>query len=188
MAFAKISQVAHYVPEQVVTNHDLAQIMDTSDEWISSRTGIKQRHISKTESTSDLATEVAKSLLAKGSLTADQIDFIIVATITPDSMMPSTAARVQANIGAHRAFAFDLTAACSGFVFALSTAEKFLSSGQFKKGLLSGLKPYPRQLIGQIVRQLFSLEMELVGFSWKRAKHGTSLWKVSIQMALGASV
>ena len=87
MAFAKISQVAHYVPEQVVTNHDLAQIMDTSDEWISSRTGIKQRHISKTESTSDLATEVAKSLLDKGSLTADQIDFIIVATITPDSMM-----------------------------------------------------------------------------------------------------
>lgn len=138
MAFAKISQVAHYVPEQVVTNHDLAQIMDTSDEWISSRTGIKQRHISKTESTSDLATEVAKSLLAKGSLTADQIDFIIVATITPDSMMPSTAARVQANIGAHRAFAFDLTAACSGFVFALSTAEKFLSSGQFKKGIVIG--------------------------------------------------
>ena len=138
MAFAKISQVAHYVPEQVVTNHDLAQIMDTSDEWISSRTGIKQRHISKTESTSDLATEVAKSLLAKGSLKADQIDFIIVATITPDSMMPSTAARVQANIGAHRAFAFDLTAACSGFVFALSTAEKFLSSGQFKKGIVIG--------------------------------------------------
>ena len=138
MAFAKISQVAHYVPEQVVTNQDLAQIMDTSDEWISSRTGIKQRHISKTESTSDLATEVAKSLLANGSLTADQIDFIIVATITPDSMMPSTAARVQANIGAHRAFAFDLTAACSGFVFALSTAEKFLSSGQFKKGIVIG--------------------------------------------------
>ena len=68
MAFAKISQVAHYVPEQVVTNHDLAQIMDTNDEWISSRTGIKQRHISKTESTSDLATEVAKSLLAKREL------------------------------------------------------------------------------------------------------------------------
>ena len=79
-------------------------------------------------------------------------------------MMPSTATRVQANIGAHRAFAFDLTAACSGFVFALSTAEKFLSSGQFKKkGLLSGLRPYLRQLIGQIVQQLFSLGMELVG-------------------------
>ena len=138
MAFAKISHVAHYVPEQVVTNQDLAQIMDTSDEWISSRTGIKQRHISKTESTSDLATEVAKSLLAKASIKAEQIDFIIVATITPDSMMPSTAARVQANIGANRAFAFDLTAACSGFIFALSTAEKFLTSGQFKKGIVIG--------------------------------------------------
>ncbi|MGX7073188.1 beta-ketoacyl-ACP synthase III [Falseniella ignava] len=138
MAFAKISQVAHYVPEQVVTNQDLAQIMDTSDEWISSRTGIKQRHISKNESTSDLATEVAKSLLEKAGLTADELDFIILATITPDSMMPSTAARVQANIGAHRAFAFDLTAACSGFVFALSTAEKFLASGRFQKGLVIG--------------------------------------------------
>ena len=113
MAFAKISQVAHYVPEQVVTNHDLAQIMDTNDEWISSRTGIRQRHISRTESTSDLATEVAKKLMAKAGITGEELDFIILATITPDSMMPSTAARVQANIGANKAFAFDLTAACS---------------------------------------------------------------------------
>ena len=138
MAFAKISQVAHYVPEQIVTNQDLAQIMDTSDEWISSRTGIKQRHISKTESTSDLATEVAKRLLDKANLTSDQLDFIIVATITPDSMMPSTAARVQANIGASKAFVFDLIAACSGFIFALSTAEKFLASGRFQKGIVIG--------------------------------------------------
>ena len=146
MAFAKISQVAHYVPEQVVTNHDLAQIMDTSDEWISSRTGIKQRHISKTESTSDLATEVAKSLLAKASIKAEQIDFIIVATMTPDSMMPSTAARVQARIGARKAFAFDLTAACSGFTFALSTAEKFISSGRFGKGLVIGSETMSKTL------------------------------------------
>jgi len=138
MAFAKISQVAHYVPEQVVTNHDLAQIMDTNDEWISSRTGIRQRHISKTESTSDLATEVAKKLMAKAGITGEYLDFIILATITPDSMMPSTAARVQANIGANKAFAFDLTAACSGFVFALSTAEKFIRSGQYKRGLVIG--------------------------------------------------
>ena len=138
MAFAKISQVAHYVPEQVVTNHDLAQIMDTNDEWISSRTGIRQRHISRTESTSDLATEVAKKLMTKAGITGEELDFIILATITPDSMMPSTAARVQANIGANKAFAFDLTAACSGFVFALSTAEKFIASGRFQKGLVIG--------------------------------------------------
>ena len=126
MAFAKISQVAHYVPEQVVTNHDLAQIMDTNDEWISSRTGIRQRHISRTESTSDLATEVAKKLMEKAGITGEELDFIILATITPDSMMPSTAARVQANIGANKAFAFDLT------------AEKFIASGSFQKGLVIG--------------------------------------------------
>ena len=138
MAFAKISQVAHYVPEQVITNNDLALVMDTSDEWISSRTGIKERHISKTEFTSDFATEVAKSLLNRTGLTADQIDFIIVATVTPDSLMPSTAARVQANIGAFKAFAFDLTAACSGFIFALSAAEKFISSGSYQRGIVIG--------------------------------------------------
>ena len=138
MAFAKISQVAHYVPEQIVTNEDLAQVMDTSDEWISSRTGIKKRHISYDESTSDLATKVAKCLLDKADLSADEIDFIIVATITPDSLMPSTAARVQANIGAVNAFAYDLAAACSGFIFALATAEKLISSGAYQKGLVIG--------------------------------------------------
>lgn len=138
MVFAKISQVAHYAPDQVVSNDDLAEIMDTSDEWISSRTGILRRHISRDETTSDLATVVAQRLLAKAKIDAEEIDFILVATITPDSLMPSTAARVQANIGASRAFAFDLTAACSGFVFALATAEKLLRSGQYKRGIVIG--------------------------------------------------
>ena len=138
MNYVRITQVAHYAPEQVVTNDDLAKMMDTSDEWISSRTGIKQRHLSRTESTSDLATKVAEQLLEQAQLSADQLDFIIIATITPDSMMPSTAARVQANIGATKAFAFDLTAACSGFIFALSTGEKFISSGRYQKGLVIG--------------------------------------------------
>ena len=138
MVFAKISQVAHYAPDQVVSNDDLAEIMDTSDEWISSRTGILRRHISKDETTSDLATVVAQRLLAKANLDAEEIDFIVVATITPDSLMPSTAARVQANIGASRAFAFDLTAACSGFVFALATAEKYISSGMYRRGIVIG--------------------------------------------------
>ena len=146
MAFAKISQVAHYAPEQIVTNEDLAQVMDTSDEWISSRTGIKERHISKTESTGDLATEVARQLLEKAGISAEELDFIILATMTPDSMMPSTAARVQAKIGAHKAFAYDLTAACSGFVFALSTAEKFISSGTYRKGLVIGSETMSKSL------------------------------------------
>lgn len=146
MAFAKISQVAHYVPEQIVTNEDLAQVMDTSDEWISSRTGIKERRISKTESTGDLAMAVAKQLLEKSGISAEELDFIILATMTPDSMMPSTAARVQARIGARKAFAFDLTAACSGFTFALSTAEKFISSGRFGKGLVIGSETMSKTL------------------------------------------
>lgn len=138
MNYAKISQVAHYTPNQVITNDDLANIMDTSDDWISNRTGIKKRHISLDETTSDLATKVAEQLLEKAQLKADELDFIIVATITPDSMMPSTAALVQANIGAKKAFAFDLTAACSGFVFALSTGEKLIASGRYQKGLIIG--------------------------------------------------
>ncbi|MEW4354569.1 beta-ketoacyl-ACP synthase III [Streptococcus pneumoniae] len=146
MSYAKISQVAHYVPEQVITNDDLAKIMDTSDDWIATRTGIKRRHISCTETTSDLATKVAEQLLEKAQLSAEELDFIIVATMTPDSMMPSTAAKVQANIQASKAFAFDLTAACSGFVFALSVGEKFISSGRYKCGLVIGSETVSKAL------------------------------------------
>lgn len=138
MVFSKISQVAHYAPKQLVTNDDLANIMDTSHEWIFSRTGIAQRRIAREELTSDLANRVAEQLLTKSGLAADAIDFIIVATISPDGTMPSTAAIVQATIGATRAFAFDLTAACSGFVFALAMADKLISSGFYQKGMVIG--------------------------------------------------
>ena len=138
MKFAKISQVAHYVPQQVVTNDDLSKMMDTSHEWISSRTGIEKRHISLDQNTSDLASQVAKKLLEQAQLNPEELDFILVATMTPDSTMPSTAALVQANIGASSAFAMDVVAACSGFVFALSTAEKFIRSGLYSKGLVIG--------------------------------------------------
>ncbi|MGT2895766.1 beta-ketoacyl-ACP synthase III [Streptococcus entericus] len=146
MTYARISQVAHYVPSQVVTNDDLAAIMDTSDDWIASRTGIRERRISQTEDTSQLATAVAEQLLQKAGLTAEELDFIIVATITPDSMMPSTAALVQGALEATRAFAFDITAACSGFVFALSTAEKFIQSGLYQKGLVIGAEVFSKIL------------------------------------------
>ncbi|MGT2930585.1 beta-ketoacyl-ACP synthase III [Streptococcus dentasini] len=146
MTFAKISQTAYYVPEQVVTNDDLAKIMDTSDEWIASRTGIKERRISRNQETSDLATEVAKQLLEKSGLSPSEIDFIIVATISPDSMMPTTAARVQANINASEAFVYDLTAACSGFVFALATAEKLIKAGSYKRGLVIGAEVLSKTL------------------------------------------
>ncbi|MFA9413440.1 MULTISPECIES: beta-ketoacyl-ACP synthase III [unclassified Streptococcus] len=146
MTYARISQVAHYVPSQVVTNDDLAAIMDTSDDWIASRTGIRERRISQTEDTSQLATAVAEQLLQKAGLTAEELDFIIIATITPDSMMPSTAALVQGALGATRAFAFDVAAACSGFVFALSTAEKLIQSGLYQKGLVIGAEVFSKIL------------------------------------------
>lgn len=144
--YAKISQVAHYLPKKIVTNDDLVQQMDTSDEWIRSRTGIRQRHVATDETTSELASQVAKKLLEKSQLDASDIDFIIVATITPDASMPSTAAMVQAAIGAKKAFAYDLVAACSGFVFALSTAEKMLASGVYKRGLVIGAETLSRSV------------------------------------------
>ena len=146
MVFARIAQAAAYAPEQVITNDDLSEIMDTSDEWISSRTGIRRRHITRDETTSDLGTQVVKQLLSKAGLSAVDIDFIIVATITPDSLMPSTAARIQGNIGAVNAFAMDVTAACSGFVFALSTADKFIQSGIYKRGIVIGAETLSKTL------------------------------------------
>ncbi|HFI0305694.1 TPA: beta-ketoacyl-ACP synthase III [Streptococcus suis] len=141
---AKISQVAHYLPEKIVTNDDLAQRMETSDEWVRSRTGIGQRHVVTDQTTSDLATAVAQDLLEKAQIGAEEIDFIILATMTPDSVMPSTAALVQAKIGATKAFAYDLVAACSGFVYALSTAEKLIASGRYQKGMVIGAETLSR--------------------------------------------
>lgn len=138
MSFGKIMAVAHYAPEQVVTNEGLTKVMDTSDEWIKSRTGIEQRHISSNENTSDLATKVGQQLLAQSKLKAEAIDFIIVSTISPDASMPSTASLVQAKLGAVNAFAFDLTAACSGFIYALSVADKLMTSGVYKNGIVIG--------------------------------------------------
>ncbi|CAM3153054.1 beta-ketoacyl-ACP synthase III [Lactococcus hircilactis] len=143
--FAKITAAAHAAPNNSVSNDKLSTLMDTSDEWIYSRTGIKSRHLSTGENTSDLSIRVAKRLLENANLSADELDFIIVATITPDSMMPSTAAIVQGKIGATHAFAFDLTAACSGFVFALSTAEKLIQAGSHK-GIVIGAEVFSKVL------------------------------------------
>lgn len=134
----KITSTGHYVPSLVVTNKDLTEFLDTSDEWINKRTGISERHISTGENTSDLASAAAKKILAKRGISASELDFIIVATMTPDSSSPSTACLVQGKIGADHAFCMDLNAACSGFVFALSTAAHFMESGRYQKGLVLG--------------------------------------------------
>ncbi len=119
--------VGSYVPARVLSNGDLEKMVDTSDEWITSRTGIKERRIAgKHEYTSDLAAKAALLAMERGRITADQIDLIIVATITPDMPFPSTACLVQQKIGAYRAAAFDIEAACSGFIFALEIGQHFI--------------------------------------------------------------
>ena len=132
----KLLATAGYLPEKIITNDDLSQIMETSDEWITAHTGIKTRHYAFFENTSDLATKVGKQLLKTAKLAPSEIDLIIVATITPDALTPSTAAIVQANLQATKAFAYDLSAACAGFVFALSTATKFLQTGGYRRAMV----------------------------------------------------
>lgn len=136
-----------FLPEQVLTNEDLSKRVDTSDEWIRERTGIRERHIaSEGEMTSDLATCAAQAALKNAGLTADDIDLIVVATTTPDLTFPSTAAIVQAKLSAGEGAAFDIQAVCTGFIYALSTAEKFLVSGQHKRALVIGAETFSRIL------------------------------------------
>ena len=137
---ATITATAHYVPEKVLTNHDLEKMIDTSDEWIQSRTGITQRYIvGENEATSDLCTQVAKQLLEKRELSPDDIQVIIICTCTPDYFAPSTAALVQNNIGASNAWGFDLSGACTGFLYGLETGAKFIESGQYERIMVIGV-------------------------------------------------
>lgn len=138
MIRGKILGTGSYLPDNIMTNDDLSKLVDTSDEWIQQRTGIKARRISKGETTSDLAYKVALKALESSNTDADEIDLIICATITPDSFMPSTACIVQNKIGAKDAVAFDISAACTGMVYALVTAEQFIISGMYKKILVIG--------------------------------------------------
>jgi len=138
---AAITAVGGYVPEFVLTNKLLENMVDTNDEWITSRTGIKERRILKKEEgegTSYLAIKAARNLLEKRNLDPKEIDLVMVATATPDSMVASTAAFVASEIGASNAFAYDLLAACSSFLFGMSTAASYIESGRYKKVLLIG--------------------------------------------------
>ena len=136
---ATITAAAKYLPERVLTNEELERMVDTSDEWIVSRTGISERRIaSEGEVTSFMGAEVARELLRKTGASANDLDIIIVATVTPDMLFPSTAAFVQDHIGAKNAWGFDLSAACSGFIFALETGAKFIESGQYGKVVIIG--------------------------------------------------
>jgi 3-oxoacyl-[acyl-carrier-protein] synthase-3 len=136
---AKISALGTYVPPRLLTNADLEKMVDTNDEWIVTRVGIRERHIvEKGIATSDLAVEAARRCLAQRGISADELDAIIVATVTPDMLFPATACLVQDKLGAKGAWGFDLSAACSGFVYALQVAAKFVETGAHKKVLVIG--------------------------------------------------
>jgi len=139
--------IGSYLPARKVSNADLEKIVDTTDEWIVQRTGIRNRHIAgEGETTSMLATHAARAALENAGLTANDIDLVIVGTATPDYTFPSVATQVQAAIGMHHGVAFDLQAVCSGFVFALTTADKFLRSGSHRRALVIGAETFSRLL------------------------------------------
>src|SRR5271167_4670871 len=134
-----ITGVGSYVPARILTNAELEKIVETSDEWITSRTGIKQRRLAaKDEFTSDMAVKAAEQAMKMAGVTADQIDLIIVATITPDMPFPNTACLVQRKIGAKRAAAFDVEAACSGFIYGLEIGQQFIMSRTYNAVLVIG--------------------------------------------------
>ena len=136
---AKITATAKYLPERTLTNSDLEKMVETTDEWIKSRTGIEKRHlVGEGEATSDMGKEVALKLLKKSGKSADEIDLILVATSTPDFPVVSTAALVQDKIGAKNAWGYDIVAACTGFVYAMETGAKLVESGKYKNVIVIG--------------------------------------------------
>lgn len=142
-----IRGVGSYLPEKVLTNADLAEMVDTSDEWIRQRTGIRKRHIAaKGETTADMATIAAKRALEHAGIEPGEIGLIVLATATPDLTFPATATMVQKNLGILRGFAFDVNAVCSGFLYALATADSFIVRGQAHRALVIGSETFSRIL------------------------------------------
>jgi len=142
-----IRGVGAYLPKKVLTNDDLARMVDTNDEWITERTGIKQRHIAADgELTSDLGLAAARQALVRAGIDPVEVDLVICATATPDRTFPATAVKIQAGLGTTKGAAFDIQAVCSGFVYALNTADNFLKSGQFKKAVVIGAETFSRIL------------------------------------------
>ncbi len=139
MIMSRVIGTGSYAPETVLTNHDLEKMVETSDDWIVERTGIRERRIAdKDMASSDLAFGAAREALRAAGLRPSQLDLIIVATVTPDMMFPATACILQAKLGARKAIAFDISAACSGFIFALAAADNFIKSGLYKNALVVG--------------------------------------------------
>ncbi|MEZ5851925.1 MAG: beta-ketoacyl-ACP synthase III [Hyphomicrobiaceae bacterium] len=142
-----IRGVGAYLPKRVLTNDEMSKIVDTTDEWITERTGIKQRHVAADdEKTSDLGIAAARQALVRAGIDPIEIDLVICATATPDRTFPATAVKIQAALGITKGAAFDIQAVCSGFVYAMATADNFLKTGQFKRALVIGAETFSRIL------------------------------------------
>lgn len=157
----KIIGTGSYLPENVADNHFLSTIVDTNDEWISQRTGIKERRLSSgsKEGTTYMATQAAKNAMEDAGVTAEEIDLIIVATVSADTYVPNTSCQVQGEIGAIRATCFDLNAACSGFLFGLNTADAYLETGMAKTVLVIGAETCRVKWTGLTAVRAFCLVM-----------------------------
>jgi len=146
-SYSRIVGTGAYLPAKILTNRDLERMVDTSDEWIYARTGIRQRHIAADdEQTSDLALAASRTALAMAGIDAADLDLVVVATTTPDMVFPSTACILQAKLGAKNCPAFDMQAVCSGFVYGIATADQFIRSGQYRNALVVGAEIYSRIL------------------------------------------
>lgn len=149
MAFIRsvVRGVGAHLPKRIMTNHDLARLVDTSDEWIKERTGIEQRHIAEDgELTSDLGIAASRQALVRAGIDPTEVDLVVCATSTPDRTFPATAVRIQAGLGITKGAAFDVQAVCSGFVYALAVADNFLKTGQFKRAVVVGAETFSRIL------------------------------------------
>ncbi len=184
---ATITSVGRYLPERVLTNQDLAEMVETSDEWIHGRTGIRERRIvERGTGTSELAAKAAREALDRRGISADDVDLIIVGTVTPDMMFPATACLVQDKIGASRAWGFDLSAACCGFVYSLSVGAQFIASGSHDRVLvigadvMSSIVDYRDRATcvifgdgaGAVLLEAGEGDMGLIGFEHKIEGHG----------------
>src|SRR6266481_1314595 len=174
---AKITGVAGYVPPKVLTNADLERMVETNDEWIRTRTGIRERHIAENgTASSHLATEAAKTLLEKTKTDPSEIDLIIVASVTPDMFFPATACLVQDRLGAKRAWGFDLSAACSGFAYALTVGAQFVGSGAHRKVLVIGSDVMSSILDYNIVPPAFFLATARERCCWSLQRTAKAFW------------
>lgn len=145
MTYARIAGIGSFLPEKVITNKDLEKVMDTTDEWIRDRTGIKRRHVVvEGETTSSIGVEAAKRALADAGLSVDDVDLIVLGTCTPDKIFPSTACIIQRKLGIRNCPAFDVSAVCSGFVYALDVANRFIKTGGAKTALVIGAETLSR--------------------------------------------